>query len=392
MLLRDDSRASPFIIGKMITDPARFWGRKRECQDIFTRLQKMESSSITGPRRIGKSSLAYYIYKQGPKQLGEAYEFVWLDGQSNHSASANHFFGAIAGSSSLAYRSADNLTDCLINFEDAVKAHPKKLVVIINEFEILTDENHHFEFGKSFYDTLRLLAEQGCCALIITSCASLKELCKHVLGVSSPFYNVFEQITLKHFTTEEADSFLVHNHDGVIMAPSEIQLIQTKVAFYQHPLVLQIACDSILENRESNLPEADLLKQIEERVSHFLAHEKVQEGRRMKRETAGNSKDSHKLSKPTDMLISVLIPVLGIGLLMLEYGLLIRALSNLQAVLLALVTAILGFAILIFVGRSVDIIGESAFYKLFSQIIKQIPLLSNVADTIAQVATKLQGK
>ena len=390
MISQGNLSTSPFIVGKMVTDPTKFWGREQEYQYILARLLKMESTSIVGTRRIGKSSLAYFTYMVAPKRLGETYEFVWLDGQSNHSASVDHFFKAIANCSSLAYKSANNTNECLINFEDAVKTHSKKLVIIINELEILADEIHRTEFGTSFYNTLRLLAEQGCCALIITSYASLKDLCKHVLGMSSPFYNVFGQVTLGHFTVREANSFLICNHDDVTLTSSEIQFVQKKVKFHQHPLVLQIACDSVFENRRNGLSEIKLQKQIEGRVDHFLSHEEVQEKRRMTKKASDNN--TQKINKPLDLLVSILIPVLGVGILMLEYGLLIRTLSNFQAVILALVTAILGFAILIFAGRSVDIIGESTFYKLFLQMTKQIPLISNLADNIIRVATKLREK
>ncbi len=381
-----DNMTSPFIVGGMITDPARFWGRKQELLDIWGRLKKMHSTSIIGPRRIGKSSLAFYLYKIGNLELGGDYEFVWLDGQSNHSTSVQQFFKEIAKNSSLAYTTADDLTDCLINFEDAVKGHSPRLVIIINEFELLTDAPHQKAFTIDFYNTLRLLAELSHLALVTTSKASLKELCMHVLGVSSPFYNIFEEKTLQHLTTEEAEAFLAHSHDGVTMTPSEVQFIQEEVKFYQHPLVLQIACDSVYQNREIGQSETELLTWIEKRVNHYSDHKEVEEGRRL--ETKRAKKDSNEISKPLDMVISILIPVAGIGLLMLEFGLLIRALSTIQTVLLALVTAILGFAVLIFAGRSVDVIGESTFYKLFSQLIKQIPLLSNLADQIVRLASK----
>lgn len=384
---------SPFIIGNIITDPNKFWGRKWECEEIFSRLSKMGSISITGPRRIGKSSLAYYIYKTGNLELGDDYELIWLDGQSNHSVSANHFFRTISNKSTLKYEPSENLSECLINFEDAVYAHSKKLVLFINEFEILTDDNHQDKFGIQFYNTLRLLAEHSNkCVIITISNLSLKELCKHVLGVSSPFYNIFEQKTLKHFTNDETQGFLEHHHNNIVMSPNEIQFIKENIKDCQHPLVLQIACDSILANRKNKLPNDNLKREIEDRVNYYLTHEEVKEGRRMAKQIADPGKASPKINKSLDLLISIMIPVFGIVILMVVYGLLIQKLSNFQAILLALVSAILGFAVLIFAGRSVDIIGESTFYKLFLQIIKQIPLLSSIAENIIQVATKLKGK
>lgn len=381
---------SPFIIGNMITEPTKFHGRRRECEEILSRLRKMESTSIVGPRRIGKSSVAYFIYKVGVGELGEDYEFVWMDGQSNHSTSVRHFCNAIARASSLIYEPGQDLSSCLINLEDAIKGHPKKLILIINEFEMLTDPTREVEFGIPFYNTLRFLAEQGFCALITTSYIPLKELCKHILGVTSPFYNIFEQVMLQHFTTDEADSFLVQAHDGVNFSADEVGFIQKRVKAYQHPLVLQVAADAVFKNRYQGCLEQALSSQIEARLTNYLTHEQVQEGRRVKKEEIANRNTPQRIGKPLDMLISIVIPVLGIGLLMLTYGLLIQWLTNSQAVLVALVTAILGFGVLVFAGRSVDIIAESTFFKLFLKLMDQIPLLSNLADNILRIADRVK--
>jgi len=101
---------------------------------------------------------------------------------------------------------------------------------------------------------------------------------------------------------------------------------------------------------------------------------------------------SPRPSKLLDLAVSILVPVLGLGLIMGEFALFIMKLPNLKGVLLALATAILGFPILIFAGLLIGIIGESTFYKLFFQIIKRINLLSNLADGLEAVAKSLKGK
>ena len=123
---------SPFVVGTIIKDPSNFWGRKRERYDIIERLKNMGSLSIIGSRRIGKSSLAYYIFREGKKDLGQKYEFIWLDSQSNHSSSVNSFFNELSKNSTLSYVKGNDLTECLINFEDSVKAHSKKLIILDN--------------------------------------------------------------------------------------------------------------------------------------------------------------------------------------------------------------------------------------------------------------------
>jgi len=54
---------NPFTYGNPISDPARFFGRRAEVEQVYTRLlnAEFESSSIVGERRTGKTSLLYYI-------------------------------------------------------------------------------------------------------------------------------------------------------------------------------------------------------------------------------------------------------------------------------------------------------------------------------------------
>jgi hypothetical protein len=82
--MSNDQIESPFIIGNIIKDPEKFWGRTRSREDIFSRLRKKLSTSIIGSRRIGKSSLAYYIYSCGPEVLSKVVD--WLMKKSDVSS------------------------------------------------------------------------------------------------------------------------------------------------------------------------------------------------------------------------------------------------------------------------------------------------------------------
>ena len=48
---------NPYTCGNPISDPKRFVGRKREIEQVFSRLRnpEFESSSIVGERRSGKT-------------------------------------------------------------------------------------------------------------------------------------------------------------------------------------------------------------------------------------------------------------------------------------------------------------------------------------------------
>jgi AAA+ ATPase superfamily predicted ATPase len=52
---------NPFSVRYVIKEAEAFYGRSAELTDLFTRLSAMQSCSVVGPRRIGKSSLLYHL-------------------------------------------------------------------------------------------------------------------------------------------------------------------------------------------------------------------------------------------------------------------------------------------------------------------------------------------
>ena len=77
--------SNPFTYGNPISEPARFFGREREVEQVFSRLRndEFESSSIVGDRRIGKTSLLNYISHPEVRRKygleGPEYAFVYAD-------------------------------------------------------------------------------------------------------------------------------------------------------------------------------------------------------------------------------------------------------------------------------------------------------------------------
>ncbi len=115
----------------------------------------------------------------------------------------------------------------------------------------------------------------------------------------------------------------------------------------------------------------------------------AQHGLRIQSDRVKNQPNKpNNIGKILDLFFSILIPVLGLGLIMLEYAFLISLFTTLKALLLTVITTIIGFAIFTFVGHAIDIIGKLTFYKIFLETIKQIPLLSKIADKIIALASK----
>ena len=76
---------NPFNYGNPIADPARFFGHRREVEQIFSRLRNpaFESTSIVGERRTGKTSLLNFVsHPSVYTQYGldpETYKFYYIN-------------------------------------------------------------------------------------------------------------------------------------------------------------------------------------------------------------------------------------------------------------------------------------------------------------------------
>ena len=76
---------NPFTYGNPISDARRFVGREAPVEQIFSRLRNVEfeSSSLVGERRIGKTSLLYYLADVNVRRAHglapEQFIFVYVD-------------------------------------------------------------------------------------------------------------------------------------------------------------------------------------------------------------------------------------------------------------------------------------------------------------------------
>jgi len=76
---------NPFTYGNPISEPSHFFGRRREVDQIFSRLRNVEfeSSSIVGGRRVGKTSLLTYLMHPEIRQSQgldpNKYLFIYMD-------------------------------------------------------------------------------------------------------------------------------------------------------------------------------------------------------------------------------------------------------------------------------------------------------------------------
>ena len=157
---------NPFTYGNPISDPARFFGRQREIEQVFSRLTnpEHESSSLVGGRRIGKTSLLKHIaHSDVRRRFGlhtQHYIFLYVDLQMLDQSTtplrlwqrliakmAPHCQDAEVKQQIAELRGAAYIDNfALADLFDAVDAAGQHLVLLLDEFENVT-KNKNFDVG-----------------------------------------------------------------------------------------------------------------------------------------------------------------------------------------------------------------------------------------------------
>ncbi|MBL8204285.1 MAG: ATP-binding protein [Blastocatellia bacterium] len=263
---------SPFTIGPKIENSEDFIGRKAEVNHILTRLRTMQSCSIVGERRIGKSSLLYYVSQTGGQWLSdENYRFLYLELTDACTQTLVDFLRTILQQLNCP---TDGIKDDnrpsrnLIAFDKeivALKEIGEQIVLCLDEFEALFENVQ--EFNNAFFNHFRTMVNHRRLALVTASKQPL-EVYSLEKKLTSPFFNVFSITELGNFTEEEALHFIAIAHTQVNFSEDELQFINSY--FDPHPIKLQILCEQMMQNRERRWRDQLLLEEIATVYRQFL--------------------------------------------------------------------------------------------------------------------------
>jgi AAA+ ATPase superfamily predicted ATPase len=263
---------NPFCNRGVITDPDDFFGRENQIAEIITRLGTMQSTSVVGERRIGKSSLLYHLCQTGVRRLNDAsYRFCYVDLQDAHYHTALGFFQTVLHKLEVpadAVKPDNSLNGNLVAFSDQIDALEKagqRLVFCLDEFE--NTFKHREQFSEDFFDHIRAQLNTRKMAFVTATQRTLQSLSLEG-KLTSPFYNLFTVVEVKEFTADEAQEFLVFYDKSVSFSDEELMFILSNVE--THPLKLQIVCDWVVRNRERGLDEDALTEEIAREYGNFL--------------------------------------------------------------------------------------------------------------------------
>ncbi|MEA3351033.1 MAG: AAA family ATPase [Chloroflexota bacterium] len=245
--------SNPFFIAGRIQNPDDFVGRKAEISRIFSALEtgytgQAQHFNIVAPRRMGKSSLLYYLTRTYSQNIphAQAYRVIYvdLDHPRCHTRSAllSHILEQLGIEHPLPLK--------LEEFYDSIaeqRERPDAIwpVVCVDEFEHLIKRKD--EFPDSFYDTWRSLGNNNLLSIIVASQSPLNQLARQE-KLTSPFFNIFTLMRLGEFTPQAAQQLIARGN----FSPEEAERVLDLGG--RHPYKLQLAAKLLYAAKADSQP------------------------------------------------------------------------------------------------------------------------------------------
>lgn len=179
------------------------YGRKRERIALLDRTLKGVSTSIVGPRRIGKTWLIDYLKLAISTQFDTTFRLAILDGTMPQCQTITEFCTRVLNAFGVPFAATQADMDILGRFIIEQKARTITLVLCIDEFEGFFNKQ---AFDYEFFANLRYLAQNDGLVLVISSKNPLIDIVGEHYK-TSPFFNIFDQLSLRPFNSSEAEEF-----------------------------------------------------------------------------------------------------------------------------------------------------------------------------------------
>ncbi len=277
------NKANPYISRGPVRDPAMFYGRKHELEELVAFLRGNQSVSLIGPRKIGKTSLLFHIMRPeigNRLGLGEETLVVYLNCEILADITQEDVFSQFASeiATSLEERNAppEPLLEAVLNkpsrltFEAAVRKLNRRglqIVILLDEFERLSTNTR---LDANFFNGLRSAAGRYQLVFVTASASPLIELTYAERAqsiLSSPFFNIFAPLFLGLLSNVEVRQLITEPAEraGSPFDAETADMISDLAG--GHPFALQIACFHAFER-------SGAYAQIEQRAlseleSHF---------------------------------------------------------------------------------------------------------------------------
>jgi transcriptional regulator with XRE-family HTH domain len=206
-----------FLFNEPLPEAEELYARQRERKTLLSRTARRASTSIIGPRRIGKTWLMQYLRLVAPEQLGSRFRICYLDGMSPTCRTVTGFVAEALSKLGLSVLEVIEGLETLDRGLQELLAKKLIPVLCIDEFERISSRE---EFSLDFFEGLRAMTSTSDLVLIIASKSPLRQVVdKRAQG--SPFFNIFEQISLKPFTYSDTEQFIFEKGNLAKFQPEE---------------------------------------------------------------------------------------------------------------------------------------------------------------------------
>ncbi len=190
---------NPFITQGMIRDPRLFCGRAAELAAIWNYLRRDANVSIVAERRMGKSSLLWYVRAKAREEFDTSVEAHYLDLELV--SNAEEFFSRLA--------EMLGLEESEVSTRDLERAlADRRVILCLDEFDRAA---YNEAFPPDFFAILRGLSQGQNLTLVVATKTPLIDFSANG-GWTSPFYNIFPPtpILLGLMPDDEARDLLIH--------------------------------------------------------------------------------------------------------------------------------------------------------------------------------------
>jgi transcriptional regulator with XRE-family HTH domain len=257
-----------FLFNEPLLEPGELYGRRRERETLLSRTTRKASTSIIGPRRIGKTWLMNYLRLVAPEQLGSRFRIGYLDGMSPRCRTIAGFVAEALSKLGLPVPEVIEGLETLDRGLQELLAKKLIPVLCIDEFERISTRE---EFSLDFFEGMRAMTTTSDLALIIASKSPLRQIVDS-RSQGSPFFNIFEQISLKPFTYSDTEQFIFEKGNLARFQPEERHYLWTYGRMSENeqawwPLRLQLAGKILVEDLDNARKDLHYKPVFEERFN-----------------------------------------------------------------------------------------------------------------------------
>lgn len=256
--------SNPFFNRNSIAHPRYFYNRTETVQKVRSLLYNGVCVMVTGPRRIGRSSLLRYLSEytthlpDDERAATTPKLFVYVDCAPCQQHLAGVFYASIlnrlrsvmirAGlDASYIPVSASSLeSDHFIQVLRAVADQHGQIVLLLDEFDSVY---HNPQMDEAFFASLRSLNTEGIvayCVAMLSQSRSNERVERY--GATAAFNSIFIRVPLMPFAPNESRLLIEHqlNEEKLHFRPELVSYVIDQLAG-THPYLLQIAAYEAFE-------------------------------------------------------------------------------------------------------------------------------------------------